>query len=574
MSKHTDKKSYPIRHYVKIMMIVTASALLLDLIISVASISIVKQQSTQYLQDTADLYLTRINHDFAYINHYMGWTLANDESVESLDDKNITYDEFLESSDKLRKRYTELQKNYGPEYQFFFYYKEKDLFLNYAPMKLSYPEYEELRQQMMTYTEDPNLYEKYYSNWTPIQIKQKYYMINLVPYHDKYFICLISADDLIDPLRQINLGKNGFSSLVDQDGLTLSSPNMATEEKGLSLENVILPRTTVMKPFLNSPVSVKMVIRFGAFEKIMIAQLLIILLFLILACTLCIVILYFKNKVLTPIQNFSKNLRYLEEEEESLDFRNSQIIELEQANMEFHNLVQQIKKFKIEVYEQELSKQKIQLDYMKLQIRPHFFLNCLTNIYSMAQMEMYEEIEYMSLSTSKYFRYIFQNDGDYVDLDDELDHIRTFLGIQKHRYRDAFTYEIEQADDTKRMVLPPLILQTFIENAVKYAVSRDHSLQISVEVSALHKEAERLLVIEIQDTGPGFPTDILAKLQHKEQLESGDGHQIGIKNTLQRLEFIYDGKAVVEFSNKTDGGACIRLLLPQPMQAATLLKEK
>ena len=77
-------KPYPIRHYIRMMFVISFVVFVLDLIISVASISLVRQQSAQYLQDTTDLYINRINHDFAYINHFMGWTLANDENLETM----------------------------------------------------------------------------------------------------------------------------------------------------------------------------------------------------------------------------------------------------------------------------------------------------------------------------------------------------------------------------------------------------------------------------------------------------------------------------------------------------------
>lgn len=570
--KHTHRRSHPIRHYVKITLLITISALLLDLAISMASISIVKQQSTRYLQDTADLYLTRINHDFDYINHYMGWTLANDDNIEALVPKRQdgNYDEFLAANDNLRKRYTELQKNYGPAYNFFYYSSDEKLLRNYAPMSITYPEYQELGQQLVSYTSDPNVYDKFYSNWTPILIQDKYYIINIVPYHEQYLMCLISADDLIAPLRQINLGKNGFSTLVDQDGRILSSPAADMEQgerSGISFPFISGPRTTVSKAFTDSTINVKMFIEFGAFEKIMVAQLLILLLFVLVASSLIIVVMYFKGRVLKPIQQFSKNLSKMAESSEPLDFTSSPIIELSEAGLQYRNLIEQMKQIKIDMYEQELSKQQVQLEYMKMQIRPHFFLNCLTNIYSMAQMQMHKEIEYMALSTSSYFRYIFQNNDHFVRLGDEIEHVTTYLEIQKHRYRNAFSYDIKGSDAVREMLLPPLVLQTFIENAVKYAVSRDNKLQIQLQLEQEMDSSRRVLKIVIEDSGPGFPAEILEQLQAGQPLEMIQGHRIGIMNTLKRLESLYDGEARVVFSNRRYGGACIQLFLPQPLQA-------
>lgn len=572
MVKALNNKPYPIRHYVKIMLFISIFALVVDLVISFASIFIVKQQSTRYLQDTANLYIRQINHDFSYINHYMGWTLANDESVKMMDTPGTDYVDYIKSNERMHKRFNELQKNYGQEYNFFFYLKDQDFFQNYAPMSLSYAEFRDLKEQIVTLTDSKNVYETFYSNWNPIQVQDKFYVINIVPYHNRYLICLISADDLIRPLQQLNLGEEGSVSLVDLQGGSLSSPgarkadSLNLEGTKASLLSFSKPRSTVTEGFSNASFNVQLVIQFGVFETIMIAQLLIMLLFVVLTCTLSVVMLYFKKKVLKPIQNFSENVRRIHEDSENLDFMSSEIIELEQVNSQFKHLIEQIKKFKIDIYEQELEKQRIQLDYMKLQINPHFFLNCLTNIYSMAQMHMFKEIEYMSLSTSKYFRYIFQSVDHVVQLEDEIEHVRIYLEIQKHRYRDAFSYRIEYKDDLAGLTIPPLVLQTFIENAVKYAVSRDQELQIRLSVALVTQGEKFYTVIQISDTGPGFPVEVLDKLANGKPLDQSEGKHIGIMNTMQRLELLYHHRAQVEFSNPAGGGACVSLTLPQAMQ--------
>jgi two-component system sensor histidine kinase YesM len=567
MIKKTGKqKTYPIRHYIKVMIIVSFTVLVLDLAISIASISIVNKQNTRNLQDTAGLYINRIDHDFAYINHYMGWTLGNDESLLTMNTYGINSTEFLKSNENLFKRFTELQKNYGQEYNFFYYLKNESYFLNCAPISINFTDYQELKKKIISYIDDKEMYEKYYSKWTPVLVNNNHYIINIVPYYNRYLIGLISADNLIRPLREINLGANGYVSLVDENENTLTSPisnsgNLIQEKPGVT--NLLQSSTTISNGFSGTTFSTKMVIKFGMFEKIMIAQLLIMLLFFIVTSTLCIVMLFFNKRVLGPIQSFSENLSFINEDGQPADFKNSDIIELEQANTQFKGLIEQIKTFKIAIYEQELEKQRIQLDYMKLQIKPHFFLNCLTSIYSMAQIQMYEEIENMSMSTSKYFRYLFQNGENFVRLENEIEHVQTYLEIQKQRYQDAFIYHIEQEDGTSMVEIPPLVLQTFIENSIKYAISRENEVQITLKVKRCQIEEEEVTVIQLTDTGPGFPPNILEKLNHGIPLDQTNGTQIGIMNTLKRLEYLYLKRATVSFSNLEGGGASVILYLPE-----------
>lgn len=318
---------YPVRHYVKVMLLISFSVLVLDLAISIASIFIVKQQSTRYLQDTADLYINRINHDFDYINHYMGWTLANDETLNTMNAYRINSIEFLKANENLHKRFTELQKNYGQEYNFFYYLKNQSYFLNCAPISVTYTDYRELKKQIISFIDDKELYEKFYSKWTPVLVNGKYYVINIVPYYNRYLIGLISADHLIRPLRQINLGANGYASLVDERGISLTSP-VSNSGKVLQNNNGVFnrlqPRTTISSEFTSATFSAEMVIKFGAFEKIMIAQLLIMLLFFIVTSTICVVMLFFKRRVLGPIQSFSENLARINEDGQLKRFEEQQ----------------------------------------------------------------------------------------------------------------------------------------------------------------------------------------------------------------------------------------------------------
>ncbi|WP_336785446.1 sensor histidine kinase [Paenibacillus sp. MMO-177] len=571
MAKPSENKLYPIQHYVKIILVISFTALILDFIISFASITIVKQQSARDLRDTAYLYINRINSDFSYINHFMGWTLANDENVKMMETHDTNETEFIKANDALYKRFVELQTSYDKSYNFFIFFKKKNVMLNIAPMRATYKEYQQLQQQINVFIKDKVIYEKFYSRWSTIQLAGKFYIVNIVPYHDSYMVCLIAADDLIKPLRQINLGENGYASLRAEDGSLVTSPisnkgkllNIEKEQDRSSVMNTLQTRTTVNGEFDNASFFVKLVIQFGAFEKIMIVQLLIMLLAVIVACSLSFIMLYFKNKVLQPIKSFSYNLAFWAEDGEPLDSTGSKIVELEKANRQFAQLVNQIKTYKIDIYERELEKQRIQLDYMKLQIKPHFFLNCLTTIHSMAQMDMTEEIQQMALSTSVYFRYIFQNGQDFVRLEDEIEHVRVYLEIQRNRYRSSFLYRIEQDQSTRDVPIPPLVLQTFVENAIKYAVSRDHEVLITLTVERRMMEEQRMTVIRITDTGPGFPPEVLEKLQQGEPLDQTLGTQIGIMNTVQRLKYLYGDLARIRFGNPPNGGASVTLHLPE-----------
>lgn len=302
-----------------------------------------------------------------------------------------------------------------------------------------------------------------------------------------------------------------------------------------------------------------------AYEQIVLIQFILAGAVLFVAIILFSSMIYMKQKVLAPIKTFSENLSHFNDSTEIMDFKDTQLLELEQANLQFKNLMRQIKKLKIDIYEKELEKQKTFMNYLQLQIRPHFFLNCLNTIYSMAQTQLYEEIMEMSMITSNYFRYIFQNPQDFVLLQEELKHIEDYMKIQKLRYGNGFDYEIFAEKGTEQVRILPILIQTFIENSVKHAVASDEPITIKTDIhwSSSPENPHKNIQIQISDTGSGFPEDVLYELNHAQSLEPVNGHRIGITNAIKRLNLFYEkDTAAITFSNLPQKGACVTILLP------------
>ncbi|WP_411655261.1 sensor histidine kinase [Anaeromassilibacillus sp. SJQ-1] len=107
------------------------------------------------------------------------------------------------------------------------------------------------------------------------------------------------------------------------------------------------------------------------------------------------------------------------------------VVEFKQLSDTFNGMMEEIKSLKIAVYEKELELQKAQLQYLQIQIRPHFFLNCLKNLYALAQERRFEQIQQMILALSDYLRYLFSDNMTLVPLRDELQSVRRYLLLQQ-----------------------------------------------------------------------------------------------------------------------------------------------
>lgn len=206
-----------------------------------------------------------------------------------------------------------------------------------------------------------------------------------------------------------------------------------------------------------------------------------------------------------------------------------------------------------------------QLDALQAQINPHFIYNTL-NIISAKGMECgNEEIIHLCDQFAQMLRYSTNLQNTTTSLGDEMTHMLSYLGLCKARYEDRLTYYISIPDDAYGLVIPKLMLQPLVENAIKHGYS-DLTPNIHIDVSAKHSKDG--LCLTIRDNGQGFSPQALEKLDAAfKQIISGitydqegaAGH-IGLANTFMRLTYYSGGRIPMKLYN--DSGAVIELIIP------------
>jgi LytS/YehU family sensor histidine kinase len=132
-----------------------------------------------------------------------------------------------------------------------------------------------------------------------------------------------------------------------------------------------------------------------------------------------------------------------------------------------------------------------------------------------------------------------------VPLDQEMKIVRDYLEIEQARLGTRLRYHVETPGDAGELRLPPLAVQTLIENSIKYAVSPDRQ---GGEIRVLARQTDGRLQIDVSDTGPGFSLDSAAP-----------GH--GLDNLRNRLAVLFGNTADLRVSRQ-DGWTTVRLLFP------------
>ena len=131
-----------------------------------------------------------------------------------------------------------------------------------------------------------------------------------------------------------------------------------------------------------------------------------------------------------------------------------------------------------------------QLEYLRYQINPHFFMNTLNNIHALVDIDP-EQAKDTILELSKMMRYVlYEGNKQGVRLSDELDFIRHYVALMQLRYTDKVRIGVDLPAEVPDRQIPPLILVTFIENAFKHGVSYQHEsfveVRVTIEADGLH----------------------------------------------------------------------------------------
>lgn len=227
----------------------------------------------------------------------------------------------------------------------------------------------------------------------------------------------------------------------------------------------------------------------------------------------------------------------------------------------FNAMVSRIHTLKISVYEERLHTQQEELNFLQLQLNPHFFLNSLNILYQLAEVPNLPLLQELIVRLSRYFRFMHNGAAVFLPLSEELSHTENYFQIQQVRFPGKIQLTQTIGEVPHQTPVPPLVIHTFVENAIKYGLRKDRVLE--VQVSASRQTSDRLL-LRIEDNGPGFPDPVLHQIHLEQKIVDAEREHIGITNVRRRLKIIYGTKASLLCFNRPDRGAVVEISLPIP----------
>lgn len=395
----------------------------------------------------------------------------------------------------------------------------------------------------------------YGRNWTLLDVEGEKYLYQIYLAMDGYCGAAVSFADIIRGMDEI-IENTNYVTITDENGLDLIGEQREQERSYYPLK-APLDMTSYKLTF--------MIERMNIYKQMWLITLLTVVITAVVVYVLIHSIRFQMKMLMVPLTHLNWCMLEFGKGNTQVRADGNQAVqeaqEVQNLLCSFNEMAEQITNLKISIYESELERQKIRYNYLKVQIQPHFYTNVLNLIYGLAEVGKYADIQMLSLSMAKYFRYLMDDKDDFVALRRELDCVSSYVEIQQLRYGGMVQFGLYAMVDTDRELIPPIVIQTFVENSIKYNITMIKELSVDVVI----EKQDEMLCISITDNGCGFPEELIRKLSEKQDI-SVDGKHIGIRNVQMRIDALYEGRASMKIRNNEEkGGAMVYLTIPSQM---------
>lgn len=538
---HDLSKKHSIHFFFKLLLVLLLINILINIAMSNITRNFIKNQNIVHLRSSIEIYADSVNEKLHSVERFMYSTITHNESLEKLNHVQ-TFLEYQENLKKVQTSFTEFEYQNETHMTFLLETDSTNHFINVSNLYIPYEDYLLLKSNLKSLRSDISD-----RKWKNVTTKNSEYLVKSVHYEGKIIYAVISSEDILKPLNKLNIGNNGKLSLKEPNNIPSSNYLIHAQNEKTHL-----------------PFDIYVLVDYAeVFRNITLLEVFLSAVPIIITILSIIIILYIRQWMIKPITRLTERLSQLGESIPPSEFFISEsILEIDKANDKLNKVIFDMQELKIREYHSQLELKKIELNYLKNQIRPHFYLNMLSMIHSMLQTKNYKEIEDLTILTSNYLRHLFMANQDFSELKDEVQHIKDYLEIQRIRYGNNIHFSLDYNDDLQNTLVPSLLLQTFIENTIKHGFSFQDLFTILLSIKKVKTENSDYIQICIEDNGPGFSEEVLSKLNQKQSLITEDGHHIGITNTIERLNLLYPNDYTITFENNEEGGAKILLLIP------------
>ena len=213
------------------------------------------------------------------------------------------------------------------------------------------------------------------------------------------------------------------------------------------------------------------------------------------------------------------------------------------------------------VYREQKSKREAELRILQQQIKPHFLYNTLDTILWMAEENAHGQITEVVTALTRLFRVALSQGREMITIEEEIDHVGSYLTIQKIRYEDKFDFVIRCPTDLYPLRVQKMILQPLVENAIYHGI-KEKAGSGTVRISIAAREGKLEMVVA--DDGVGIPEKTLQYIDrglHHLDHES-DRSAFALYNVNDRIRLTYGEDYGITVTSEENVGTAVTIYHP------------
>jgi two-component system sensor histidine kinase YesM len=237
--------------------------------------------------------------------------------------------------------------------------------------------------------------------------------------------------------------------------------------------------------------------------------------------------------------------------------------EITELGMSFNIMIGKIRELLDSKIKEQENLKKAELRALQAQINPHFLYNTLDTIIWMAESKKTDQVIEIVSALANFFRISLSKGKDWITIGEEIERTRSYLAIQKMRYRDIMDYEIQVDEGVLDNTILKLILQPLVENALYHGIkNKRQGGTITVRAK---QENEHEVLLEVEDNGIGFTPEKLAQLQVELEDDSGEirlESGFGIGNVNKRIRLYYGKQYGLSINSEYYAGTRVSFVIP------------
>ena len=377
-------------------------------------------------------------------------------------------------------------------------------------------------------------------------------------------------------MQQINTAGNGqYYYLCDSEGEIIYHPRQAQMNDGIGSENSIETagygegvydedfggerRKVIVNTISYTGWKLVGVIPYSTFTRGMIdLRYFIVMLMLLMAMMLVIVNRVISARISSPILKLNDSVMEYEAGKKP-DIYVGGSPEISRLGLSIQSSYEQIDMLMRKIVLEQNERRKSELDALQGQINPHFLYNALESITWMVEGERNDDAAFMLSQLAKFFRISLSKGHTVISVGDELQHARSYMNIQKVRYKNAFSIAFDIEESLSSYSTVKLVLQPILENAVNYGIG---GIDDDGEIKVKGRLKEGDVILSVQDNGLGMSEEEVSLILTDSNRIRKRGSGVGLVNVNNRIQLVFGKEYGLIVESEPDVGTTVSIRIP------------